>query len=92
MLLRIEKDNAVKLILRTYSYPNPFEKRIFHDERNWKILKDEKINSSQAILDQLKNLLKISLVCRDSKKGEQFRGLLLQTNLSIWFYDIKHPD
>ena len=50
MLLKVTKsEEDVKLIFRTYSYPNPFEKRKFTKETNWKILLDEEFESSEEI-------------------------------------------
>ena len=43
MLIRAvtKQDKTTKLIFRTYSYPNPFQKRSFNDQVNWKRLEDE---------------------------------------------------
>ena len=90
MLIRAvtKKNETTKLIFRTYSYPNPFQKRNFDDPINWKQIEDETFSYNEEVLKQLKRKKKVSLVTREEYEEEK-KALLIQTDESIYFYNVE---
>ena len=64
LVKNISKNGETSLKLKTYSYPNPFQKKNFIDPQAWVKKPPEEFAYSDAILEQLRRAKKVSLVTR----------------------------